>query len=392
MNNLLQTFNLELHKEYLTATTHRAIYNNGSFQTEFNSVFIHGMYWVLCCSNLIKFDILNELNIKEVFNYLLENCERELCLDGTSLRIYSINPSDLVTPSILSLLSGTQINALKKNQIVESNIHATNKFIKSLSIFKFDKIYINHSKNCLIQQDIRFVYSALLISYLSNSLDFLRIKQTLPISKLINLLNGLQNKDGGFGRRKNDESHAGYTFCAVASIAIIKRISVDDDINIMLNFNRLNRWLLKRVVVSESHIMSPIDQSYCFNGRTGKKCDVCYSWWVTASLKMLEYINPESNNANFISSPKVFGKLINGVLCHQNNIYGGFQKTPFIFDSRDHSDPLHTFLSISALSLLTNNYLEHPDSNSYKFTRLTESLHSISKIDPVSVLPGVFSP
>lgn len=386
-----QNFNLELHKKYLALTTNNAIHNYGLYQTEISSIFIHGMYWILCCSDLIKFDILNEPNILDDFNDLLRKCERELYLDNFKLKTYSINPSYLISPSILSLLSGIQINTIKENKIVEANKYEINSFVKSLITVTFEKIYINNSKNCLDHLDIRFIYSALLASYLTNYSDLSQLKSVFPIAKLIDVLNSLQNIDGGFGRRHKDESHAGYTFCAVASIAIIKRIIGKDTINLLVNFTRLTRWLLKRIIVSEGHKTVTEGQQYCFNGRAGKKCDVCYSWWVIASLKIVESINSgEIMYTPLTSNPKILEELIDGILCHQDNIYGGFQKVPYIFDNKDRSDPLHTFLAISALSLLTNNNLKQLGLDLYETTKLSEISSSIVKIDPVSVLAERF--
>ncbi|XP_664926.1 type ii proteins geranylgeranyltransferase beta subunit [Cryptosporidium hominis TU502] len=196
----------------------------------------------------------------------------------------------------------------------------------------------------------------------------------------------MQNKDGGFGKRYKDESHAGYTFCAVSSIAIIKEITKNNSIDLLFNFNRLNRWLLKRIIASESHENTKY-QSYCFNGRIGKKCDVCYSWWVFASLKIVKNIIINRNmDCSSIINSKILKILINGILCHQNNIYGGFQKSPFNADNKDHSDPLHTFLSISALSLIFNSDSEKSSLEFYEPTEPFEVFEPLIKIDPISVI------
>lgn len=386
MYNLIHKFNLELHKKYLNNITNDALCNYNSNKTQLNSVFIHGIYWVLCCSDLIKFNVFEELNIRSNFYDLLKKCERELFLDNSSLKMYSINPFDFISPSILSTLSGIQINTIINNKIVKDNQHETNTFIKSIITLKNEKIYFNNSKNCLKQFDVRFIYSTLLVYYLSNHSDLTKLESVFPTSKLIKLLVNMQNKDGGFGKRYKDESHAGYTFCAVASIAIIKKMTKNDSIHLSFNLERLIRWLYKRIIVSEFHETNE-SQSYCFNGRIGKKCDVCYSWWVIASLKIVESINANKNLCcPFISNSNILKKLINGILCHQNNIFGGFQKAPFIIGFKNRSDPLHTFLSISALSLLSNNNLKQSDSEFHEVTRPFEIFNSIIKIDPVSVL------
>ncbi|TRY52307.1 Geranylgeranyl transferase type-2 subunit beta/prenyltransferase alpha-alpha toroid [Cryptosporidium tyzzeri] len=386
MYNAARKFDLELHKKYLIFVTNDVINSYDSSKNQLSSVFIHGIYWVLCCSDLIQFNICDQLhNARNKFLHLLKKCERELLIDNFKLKFYSLNPFDFVRPSILSILSGIQIKTILNNKITEDNKYELTAFIKSLIALRGEKIYINNSKNCLRQLDVRFIYSTLLVYYLSNYSD-LKQDSVFRISELTKLLVNMQNKDGGFGKRYKDESHAGYTFCAVSSIAIIKEITKNNSIDLLFNFNRLNRWLLKRIIASESHENTKY-QSYCFNGRIGKKCDVCYSWWVFASLKIVKNIIINRNmDCSSIINSKISKILINGILCHQNNIYGGFQKSPFNTDNKGHSDPLHTFLSISALSLIFNSDSKKSSLEFYEPTEPFEVFEPLIKIDPISVI------
>ena len=72
------------------------------------------------------------------------------------------------------------------------------------------------------------------------------------------------------------------------------------------------------------------------NGRPEKLPDVCYSWWVLASLSILgrlHWIHKES--------------LIKFVLACQDTETGGFSDRP-----GDLPDPFHTLFGLAALSLL----------------------------------------
>ena len=72
------------------------------------------------------------------------------------------------------------------------------------------------------------------------------------------------------------------------------------------------------------------------NGRPEKLPDVCYSWWVLASLSILgrlHWIHKES--------------LIKFVLACQDTETGGFSDRP-----GDLPDPFHTVFGLAALSLL----------------------------------------
>ncbi|KAF7458609.1 Prenyltransferase and squalene oxidase repeat family protein [Cryptosporidium felis] len=388
----LDIFNLELHKKYLKNTIFDTLNKYDKLPTQVNSVFVHGIFWVICSSELIGFKFINELPYsKNEINKLLNRCKRGIKIGHLNLKLYSLNPFFFICPTILSHLSGVQTKIMLNNELSEQERFRTNYFVKNLIIVQNDWISINNSIKCINQLDVRFIYSSLLSSYLANLADLSQLLAIIPISKLLLLLKNLQNRDGGFGRRPRDESHAGYTFCAVASIAIIKRIMGINFTNPKINYHRLSRWLLKRIIVSDIHCMASAEKSYCFNGRTGKKCDACYSWWVIASLKIIELINP---GENMCTLPKLSFelkiKMLKGILLHQNIFSGGFQKIPFHFNGNDISDPLHTFLSISALSLLVDNISNQEDENSRELLKSIGISDSIIKIDPISVLPSKF--
>lgn len=91
----------------------------------------------------------------------------------------------------------------------------------------------------------------------------------------------------------------------------------------------LRRWLLNR-------------QEDGFQGRPNKPVDTCYSFWVGASLKMLdvyEFVNFEKNKEYLLMT--------------QDNLLGGFAKW---VDTR--ADPLHTYLGLAGLSLMKDEGLK----------------------------------
>lgn len=83
------------------------------------------------------------------------------------------------------------------------------------------------------------------------------------------------------------------------------------------HLNRLRRWCLMR-------------QDGGFHGRPGKPSDTCYSFWIGATLQLLDVgslSDPDANKAFLLET--------------QDTLVGGFAK----FDNCT-SDPLHTYLGM----------------------------------------------
>ena len=65
------------------------------------------------------------------------------------------------------------------------------------------------------------------------------------------------------------ESHAAQVFCCVGALSILSRLDlVDTDL--------LGWWLSERQCDSGG-----------LNGRPEKQADVCYSWWILSSLRII---------------------------------------------------------------------------------------------------------
>lgn len=85
----------------------------------------------------------------------------------------------------------------------------------------------------------------------------------------------------------------------------------------------LKRWLLYR-------------QEDGFNGRPNKPVDTCYTFWIGASLKILDAYDLIDEE-----------KLKSFVFATQDTIMGGFSK--WVSYS---PDPLHTYMVLAGLSLM----------------------------------------
>ena len=148
-----------------------------------------------------------------------------------------------------------------------------------------------------------------------------------------------QGFDGGMGGEPGNESHAGYAYCAMASLVILGEASTID-------LDAFARWLAQRQLALEGG----------FQGRTQKLVDSCYSFWVGACFALLERAAWEEFTRKPVgergSAPRAFpgpdrAKLRKYVLEACAHPSGGFQDKP-----KTGRDAYHTCYSMSGLSVL----------------------------------------
>eukprot|EP01134_Creolimax_fragrantissima_P008510 CFRG8510T1 len=148
------------------------------------------------------------------------------------------------------------------------------------------------------------------------------------IDKAVQFVLTCRNFDGGFGCLPGSESHAGQIYCCLGVLAITKSLDhIDADL--------LGWWLAERQIPGGG-----------LNGRPEKLPDVCYSWWVLASLKMIDrhhWINRE--------------RLSDFILQCQDLETGGFADRP-----GNMPDPFHTLFGLAGLRMLDKaNELDNID-------------------------------
>ncbi|CAK80156.1 unnamed protein product (macronuclear) [Paramecium tetraurelia] len=161
--------------------------------------------------------------------------------------------------------------------------------------------------------DIRMIYSALAYLDLLN-IDTSEFQQT--VGKFILMC---QNQDGAFGLRPHLESHSGASYCAIASLKILK-LEIPYE-------SSLIEWLVNRQCKLTGGMA----------GRINKVADSCYSFWIGWTLKML--------GLDLLDKERLLE-----FLQHCQSIYGGFSKYP-----QSMPDPIHTLHSL--LGIMENeNY------------------------------------
>lgn len=121
------------------------------------------------------------------------------------------------------------------------------------------------------------------------------------------------------------EAHGGTTFCAIAALQLSGQLKSLSE----KQLNGLKQWLLFR-------------QSDGFQGRPNKPVDTCYSFWIGATLKILDAFEL----TNFPENREY-------ILSTQDSVIGGFSKWP-----RCPADPFHTYFGICGLSFLKEPGLE----------------------------------
>ncbi|TKC45192.1 hypothetical protein EI555_003783, partial [Monodon monoceros] len=165
--------------------------------------------------------------------------------------------------------------------------------------------------------------------------------------EILTFIKSCQHECGGISASIGHDPHLLYTLSAVQILTLYDSINVIDVNKIYcctgflaitsqlhrVNSDLLGWWLCERQLPSGG-----------LNGRPEKLPDVCYSWWVLASLKIigrLHWIDRE--------------KLRSFILACQDEETGGFADRPGDMASifvTVYVDPFHTLFGIAGLSLL----------------------------------------
>ena len=134
---------------------------------------------------------------------------------------------------------------------------------KDTGAFAGDTIYAEY--------DTRFIYCAF------QALSLLKALDRIDVPSAVKHIHRCRNFDGGFGLAPDAESHAGQVFTCLGALSIVNQLHIPENRSWLDN---CGLWLCERQL--------PIGG---LNGRPEKLEDVCYSWWVLSSLKMVRRLN-----------------------------------------------------------------------------------------------------
>jgi protein farnesyltransferase subunit beta len=176
--------------------------------------------------------------------------------------------------------------------------------------------------------DARGAYTVLAVA------DLLGILTSELTDNSAEFLLSCQTYEGGFAGQPGNEAHGGYTYCAVAALALLHQLHRAD-------LPALLRWLSNRQMVLEGG----------FSGRPNKLVDGCYSFWQGACFAILEaqagcaWVSGSSCDAVLNRE-----KLQAYILCCCQQLEGGLRDKPT--ESRDlyHSCYCTSGLSVSEYS------------------------------------------
>ncbi|XP_060256170.1 geranylgeranyl transferase type-2 subunit beta isoform X4 [Ovis aries] len=146
----------------------------------------------------------------------------------------------------------------------------------------------------------------------------------IDINKVVEYVQSLQKEDGSFAGDIWGEIDTRFSFCAVATLALLGKLDA-------INVEKAIEFVLSCMNFDGGFGCRPGSESHA-----GQLPDVCYSWWVLASLKIigrLHWIDRE--------------KLRSFILACQDEETGGFADRP-----GDMANPFHTLFGIAGLSLL----------------------------------------
>ncbi|CAC5412231.1 PGTB1 [Mytilus coruscus] len=192
------------------------------------------------------------------------------------------------------------------------------------------------------ENDMRFVYCACCISYILD--DWRGVNK----DKAVQFIKNSMSYEGGIGQGPGTEAHGGSTFCAIAALVLMDKLYEAFNEK---EIKRLKQWCISR-------------QQTGFQGRPNKPVDTCYSFWVGATLKLLDM---------FELTDKGFNRGY--MLETQNSITGGFAKWP------DHTpDALHAYFGVCGMSLVGEEGIQpmHPALNVSQ--RAADHLENIHKL------------
>ncbi|KAI5954359.1 CDC43 [Candida jiufengensis] len=189
------------------------------------------------------------------------------------------------------------------------------------------------------ESDLRQCYMALLIRQILLEKEN-KLENDIDLESLQSFILDRLNVNGGFSSTIMDEPHLGFTFCAIASLKLLKYP--------LLELEKTKEWLIHRQTSYPSILHNQFNYEYHkqediggFNGRENKLSDTCYSWWCTGSLALID-----SKNLIYFDTQTAEEFLLNKT---QNSLLGGFSPRPF-----GTPDPMHSFLALASLSLWNN--------------------------------------
>uniref|UniRef100_A0A1I8AJ98 Protein farnesyltransferase subunit beta n=1 Tax=Steinernema glaseri TaxID=37863 RepID=A0A1I8AJ98_9BILA len=216
-------------------------------------------YWALHSLRLLNCDVPCELKSRIV--KFLETCK-------TSEGGYAGGPGQIahLATTYAAVMALVTINT--DEALASIDRKGLRRFI--LSVKNVDGSYALHKDG---ETDMRGAYCALAVAAITNMLD------DEIASNTADWITTCQTYEGGFGSGSSCEAHGGYTFCAMASLALLGKTN-------RVYIPTLLKWLTNKQMRYEGG----------FQGRSNKLVDGCYSYWQAAIFPLVEYTLKNENH------------------------------------------------------------------------------------------------
>ncbi|KOS20858.1 Geranylgeranyl transferase type-1 subunit beta [Escovopsis weberi] len=215
-------------------------------------------------------------------------------------------------------------------------------------------------------RDMRHSYLAAGVRWMLKGGGAREEEEDVDVEKMVEHIRGVQTYDGGISESSQQESHAGYAYCAVAALALLDRAASTTCPALQQGIadrGGLLKWLAHRQFVYRSADEERQDESEVnyveaalgemsldegcarphrhvgFNGRWNKKADTCYAWWLLGSPGLFD-AEPTRNYLLEVT---------------QHGI-GGFSK-----NVGGPPDLYHSYLGLTALAMMGQDELREVD-------------------------------
>ena len=209
------------------------------------------------------------------------------------------------------------------------------------------------------ESDLRSTYCALIVASVLNLINWNDLDND-PLTKgVVDYVKNCQTFEGGLGPEPFCEAHGGYSFCGIATLALLKKLN-EIDVNSFL------RWLVSRQMTKEGG----------FNGRTNKLVDSCYSFWQGSVFNMLYMADKKYTFDDELLYDQLSLQAYILFAC-QNTKIGGLIDKP-----GKYPDLYHSNYSIASLSLSQQSLLED-----LKVTLNVDLDDTFVKVNPIYCAP-----
>jgi protein farnesyltransferase subunit beta len=272
------------------------------------------IYWSINSISVFrKLDYIKNLDRKFLSNYLIKFQNKEGGFGGGIGYQSNILTTYAVILSLAILDDRETWEKIDRKKLKE--------FFLSMKLE--DGSFIMHDKG---EKDLRCVYAVLVVCDLLNILDAEIEKNVLEF------IMSTESFEGGFGPIPFVEAHGGYTFCGIASLAILKKLD-------QTNYKKTLYWLGNK--------QKEYYGGFC--GRTNKLVDSCYAFWQASIFNIFKEYHPKfSVNDHLLYDQAKLQKYL--LYCCQNSTEGGFKDKP-----GKKNDIYHTNYALMGLALSTNN-------------------------------------